>query len=466
MREFIVTLRQAIRFCFTFLCCCAFPLVASVDGIEIVVDYTYDTQGFFDEPIRRTAIEAVANRYSQVITSELLAVEPVLDLGQPTTWRIGFDHPGIGGIYQLSTAPSRSEDPIFSSSSDEADEYGFAGLAENEWILFAGARSLANAGLGGTATGRNFTNVFDAVEGPMHRGVIDNTPSNSINDLPAWGGAITFDINSNWHFDLTEVVGNGEIDFYSIAMHEVGHALGLSNSWNQWERNVSGSEYRGEHAVAAYNKDNDTTLDFLATESSNNLHWSDGNYQSYIFPLGSPNRVGTVGDGLQDLLLEPIANFSSTTRRFELTNVDAAALVDVGWSILADAGDPLDLDGNGELNGNDIDLACAAGSSLEPYFAELDTLAADFDLDGTVGFSDFLVLSANFGKSAAHSGGDVTCDGQVGFDDFLLLSGSFGSSTGLIQSIPEPNSLGLAFCSTWLLLAMRRLRDDDPATCS
>ena len=53
----------------------------------------------------------------------------------------------------------------------------------------------------------------------------------------------------------------------------------------------------------------------------------------------------------------------------------------------------------------------------------------DIDGDGQVAFSDFLILSRNFGTAAAQSGGDIDCDGQVAFGDFLILSRNFGQST-------------------------------------
>ena len=53
-------------------------------------------------------------------------------------------------------------------------------------------------------------------------------------------------------------------------------------------------------------------------------------------------------------------------------------------------------------------------------------LLADIDGNGTVGFSDFLILSANFGQQEAE--GDLDDDGEVGFGDFLILSESFGDS--------------------------------------
>lgn len=55
-------------------------------------------------------------------------------------------------------------------------------------------------------------------------------------------------------------------------------------------------------------------------------------------------------------------------------------------------------------------------------------LAGDLNNDGSVGFDDFLVLSANFGKSdASLADGDLDGNGLVEFGDFLLLSAYFGS---------------------------------------
>lgn len=119
-----------------------------------------------------------------------------------------------------------------------------------------------------------------------------------------------------------------------MAIHEVGHALGLSADWNQWQNDGAGS-YVGLGAVDAYNADNGTALTSLNLVSSTNDHFEDGIYDSNIFEPGNPNLAGTVGLGVgQDLLLEPVANFTSSQLRFELTNVDVAALEDLGWSVI------------------------------------------------------------------------------------------------------------------------------------
>jgi len=56
-------------------------------------------------------------------------------------------------------------------------------------------------------------------------------------------------------------------------------------------------------------------------------------------------------------------------------------------------------------------------------------MAGDFDGDGTVAFSDFLVLSANFGSTVNDPTlGDADCNGDIQFADFLVLSSNFGRS--------------------------------------
>lgn len=57
------------------------------------------------------------------------------------------------------------------------------------------------------------------------------------------------------------------------------------------------------------------------------------------------------------------------------------------------------------------------------------TVAGDTDLDGDVDFTDFLVLSANFGMSGGWTEGDFNQNGTVDFDDFLAQSANFGFGT-------------------------------------
>ena len=78
----------------------------------------------------------------------------------------------------------------------------------------------------------------------------------------------------------------------------------------------------------------------------------------------------------------------------------------------------LDLNADQAVTGQDID-----------YLVDviMGAQRGDVDLDGHVGFADFLVLSDNFGSSDAYwSGGNFDDDDNVSFADFLALADSFG----------------------------------------
>ena len=380
-------------------------------AIDITVDYRYDTNDFFDPNTTdgqkaRAALEAVATRFSEIITTSLGAVNLTDNLIDA---RIGFTHPGNGNGWDVSSANSVGSDYIVTIGGSAAEEYrGPWSIAQDEWILYAGGRSIGTAGIGGTGTGVNLTSVFDDNDSVLNRGF---RTSSDFGDLPVWGGVITFNNTPAviWHFDHTTAAPLGQTDFYSIALHEVGHALGLSTTWDDWENNSSGGFFTGANALAAYNADNGTSVTSLEVESVGNQHWEDGVYDSFIFPGGSPQLAGTVGLGaLQDLLMEPTANFIyPSLRRFELTNVDVAALEDLGWSVISGPTDP-----------------------------------ADFDTDGDVDGDDLNIFETNYGLNAL---ADANGDGlTTGLDFFVWQRNYTGSNPPVVTTVPEPTAAAFA----------------------
>ena len=123
----------------------------------------------------------------------------------------------------------------------------------------------------------------------------------------------------------------------------------------------------------------------------------------------------------------------------------------------APAFDPLDCNTDGAVDGGDV--ACATADTLGATLDEAGLLAGDLNLDGDVGFPDFLILSDNFGDEAAggvYANGDIDLDGAIGFPDFLVLSNNFGESAAGVAAVPEPS--GLLSCSILAvgLLVLRR----------
>ena len=70
-------------------------------------------------------------------------------------------------------------------------------------------------------------------------------------------------------------------------------------------------------------------------------------------------------------------------------------------------------------------------------FSKQGGQTADFDGDGTVGFSDFVQFAGVFGSSRGDVGYDARYDldgnGSVGFSDFLIFAGSFGTLVSTTQ---------------------------------
>ncbi len=116
----------------------------------------------------------------------------------------------------------------------------------------------------------------------------------------------------------------------------------------------------------------------------------------------------------------------------------------------------LDFNNDGLVNQDDAPFVC----SLDDPTATVNAngfFLGDVDLNGSVEFADFLILSASFGSADAHYGmGDIDCSSDVAFADFLILSSNFGAGVG-IASVPEPtNCLLLAFAALIALSGSRR----------
>jgi hypothetical protein len=89
------------------------------------------------------------------------------------------------------------------------------------------------------------------------------------------------------------------------------------------------------------------------------------------------------------------------------------------------------------------------------------SLPGDANEDGSVNFSDLLILAQNYNKTgtATWQQGDFTQDKAVGFPDLLVLAQHYGQSNltapGLSE-VPEPGAIGMIVLGA--LAAVRRRR--------
>lgn len=120
-------------------------------------------------------------------------------------------------------------------------------------------------------------------------------------------------LDANWHFDHTTPVASGKNDFYSVALHETLHALGIGGS-ESWDALVSGTSFLGAEVIAL-----------------------NGSGTGVINPAGNHFAAGLMStrlsDGMsQEVVMDP--NITTGTRK-ELTFLDVAALQDIGFSVTA-----------------------------------------------------------------------------------------------------------------------------------
>jgi hypothetical protein len=277
----------------------------------------------------------------------------------------------------------------------------------NTVVIFVGGRDLDGNQVGGGAVGGP-NGAF-----PRGQGTIVGS---SANDFASWGGVVSFDtktstgVDRNWHFGVDSLPGTFQVDFLSVAMHELGHVFGFGASASL-ENKVSGGLLQGAASTALYGGG----VPMVFNPGANmHEHWGDG--------VTSPPYAN-----------QPAPSFSGTLRlgrRVLLTPLDYAGLKDVGWQVPAQL---LGLHGNSDGDG---------------------------DVDG----NDFLAWQRGYGLPSGGSAlaGDLSGQGLVDSFDLWLWEQYYGSTSGVgglaSSQIPEPASWCLGALCSWALATRKASR--------
>lgn len=380
-------------------------------ALEIVLDYEYDTF-VYENPIARAALEAAAADVSAAITSQL---NPI-----PTDI---FD--GISGNMQLSfnweflfTNPE--------SGNWEVDSLAWANA--DEVTLFVGGRSLAGntLGAGGPAviglapdwptilnpTPSDLAGALASAEsqsesaylrggaGPVVGNRLGSVTVGPVEadyevDFGVAVGSLWFDVDPTnaWHFDhTTATVPAGKNDFYTVALHEILHTLGIGSSAT-WTSMVSGSNWSGSEVAA--------------------LAGGGGVINGDEAHIASGVQSTRISDGVSQTAL--MTDSITLGTRKKLTALDLAFLRDIGWETI----DPVAAGSDGDYNGNGIVDAA-------DYTVWLDSLG---------------------GSVAAGSGADGNSNGIIDQADYQFWKNRFGDVTGTATGtlVPESSTIVLMF---------------------
>lgn len=262
----------------------ALVLHASAAGaINFQFDYTYATGTFVDDPTVQALLDSAAAQYSP-FTDNLLRIDEA-DFPAGNTWSARI------------TDPTSGTNPTY-----------IPGLVvpEDTLIIYVGARELGGSTAGQAAPGGFSLSAtqqswIDTVD---FRG---QTGEQTDTDFGPWGGYISFDTTTSWN--LTAALPSaGEVDFLSVAVHELGHIMGVgpSGSWQALINTGSPDVFTGPESVNVYGSN--VPLD------PDQAHWSD----SLV--------------GVPEPALDPVI---TTGARKLLTTLDYAGFADIGWDVPA-----------------------------------------------------------------------------------------------------------------------------------
>lgn len=344
-------------------------------AVSITFDYRYDTSGFFDNPAHRAILEQAGDDLTSRITSSLAAIAP----GGANSWTARFFNPASGGEVQL---------PNLAVPADTL-------------IVFVGSQNISGseAGYGGPG-GYRVSGSIDWQNIVANRGQTG---------FSTWGGSITFDSDANWYFGASASgLGNNKLDFYSVAVHELGHVLGFGAS-SEFAGHVSGSVFTGTTAGAIY-----SSAPPLASDTS---HW----------------KQGTEANGAH-VAMEPV--LLANTRVY-FSDLDYAALRDIGWQVSGLPGVPVTAPAAGTPTSQPAPAATSnvPGASLSAG-AATGVVVASGPMDGSVrlftGGAGGLAPAGNaFQPFGSFNGAvrAVTADvNGDGVPDIIMGTGPYGGS--------------------------------------
>lgn len=249
--------------------------------ITFQFDYSRDTNHFFDDTARRQILELAGETLGNRLDDHLLPITP----SGGNTWSLTASNPAGSGSFTLSNQT----------------------IPEDTILVFVGSRNMSSLGVGGPGgySSSGSDAWLDLVAARGQTGMLDNPET----DFGLWGGSITFDNDANWYFGMSaDGQGSNQQDFYSVALHELGHVLGIGTA-GSWDNQVSGGFFTGLHSTAEYGGD---------VPLSGSSHFHEG-----------------LEDGGEEVAMDP--SLLVGTRKL-FTALDYAALADIGWELTESGG--------------------------------------------------------------------------------------------------------------------------------
>jgi hypothetical protein len=275
-------------------------------AVNLVFDYSLDTSGFFNDQDRKDALEFAGNSIVERFEDTLAAIPAP---PSNVTVQATVQHPSL---------PGQQPTPVpFETAADTI-------------VIYAGAHdipapALGNGGFSSPSFNFSFSSLAEQTAardyvklllGRGEPGAVPDDPTDQAQqasfratDFALSYGFVAFDnaASTDWYFGMDpDGIGAGQMDFITLATHEVAHALGFGTA-PVWTVLTQGG-YSGENANAAYTGGN-------------------------VVPLTSGHWAQSVVDVQPSVMTPTIDNMRG--RRVPFSVLDFAAMEDIGWEVSA-----------------------------------------------------------------------------------------------------------------------------------
>ncbi|WP_411845465.1 matrixin family metalloprotease [Roseibacillus persicicus] len=282
-------------------------------GLDIIFRYDLDTSGFFEQAGAKEALEAAGSFYEKLIVDELEAIDPFnFTPGTQRNWYPRYLEPGDTNPYGRRIASAEN-----------------LVVPANSIVIFVGARALdttAQGGPGGMEPLQPgsypwFNQLFNrGEEGAVTYSGTSYSPNPT--DFAPWGGTVFFNKDLSWNFSTNDATLPG-IDFIPVALHEIGHVLGIGHldpTFSSWQPLVSQNKFQGPLAKMSNGN--------VAPSISNGYHWSSSNPDSPTLPV-----FGRQHGESQKALMQALVGSTNADHFTVPTDLELAALRDIGWEL-------------------------------------------------------------------------------------------------------------------------------------
>ncbi len=354
--------------------------------MEIKFDYSLDSQGFFNDIARREALEAAGRIWSDLLPDEFANI--------PVGAEFTITNPVTGTIENIVLDSEIDDLVIFVSGTDSIDNVDGDALHPHQGFCGCGlcCRSLFQKILGEDETNNNLIVLAKAqvdggdLQGDIFQRRISRNFQGSgevVTDFEPWVGTIAFNSTANWDFSLGETDSDRR-DFISVALHEIGHILGIGIAPN-FDTLVQENQFQGVNSLAVNNGQPiplDETGGHVSEDFSNN-----------------------------QVLLDPILNEG----RVLPSNIDLALLADLGYEIAGFT-----------KQGSVLSIATNSGESIfgTKFRDVIDGLGGNDTIQGENG-NDILNGGSGHDTITGNDGNDLI----FGDDDPDALVGVLGDDT-------------------------------------